>query len=196
MEYCQNGTIADLARQECVDGGRMGLSEGMIRKYTSEILTAIHILHENAIVHRDIKGANVFLTPDGHVKLGDFGCSVKLKNHTTMPGELKPCVGTPAFMAPEVIANSQEGSGRAADIWGLACVIIEMATGKRPWPDMEHKLQIMFHVGMGNSPPVPSFLSHEGKEFLSHCFEIDPQQRWTASQLQDHQFVKFDEEDP
>lgn len=55
---------------------------------------------------------------------------------------------------------------------------------------MEHKLQIMFHVGMGNSPPIPSFLSHEGKEFLSHCFEIDPQQRWTASQLQDHQFVK------
>lgn len=56
MEYCQNGTIADLARQESMEGGRMGLSEGMIRKYTSEILTAIHILHENAIVHRDIKG--------------------------------------------------------------------------------------------------------------------------------------------
>jgi len=54
---------------------------------------------------------------------------------------------------------------------------------------MESKFQIMFHVGMGNSPPVPAFLSEEGKDFLSHCFEINPQLRWTASQLRDHQFV-------
>ncbi|KAK3098006.1 hypothetical protein FSP39_015240 [Pinctada imbricata] len=187
MEFCDRGTLEEAAR--------MGLPEHNIRIYTWEILLAINHLHENNIIHRDIKGANIFLTSSGTLKLGDFGCSAKLKNHATMPGEFNKIVGTMAYMAPEVITkNTREGHGRAADIWSLGCVVIELSTGKRPWHELENNAQIMFKVGMGGRPPTPEHLSEEGKDFMEHCFEFDSSLRWTASQLMDHSFVKVEEE--
>ncbi|XP_008121411.1 mitogen-activated protein kinase kinase kinase 4 isoform X3 [Anolis carolinensis] len=184
MEYCDEGTLEEVSR--------LGLQEHVIRLYTKQITTAINVLHEHGIVHRDIKGANIFLTSSGLIKLGDFGCSVKLKNNTqTMPGEVNSTLGTAAYMAPEVITRAKgEGHGRAADIWSLGCVVIEMVTGKRPWHEFEHNFQIMYRVGMGHKPPIPERISPEGKDFLSHCLESDPKMRWTASQLLDHPFVK------
>ncbi|XP_020664640.3 mitogen-activated protein kinase kinase kinase 4 isoform X2 [Pogona vitticeps] len=184
MEYCDEGTLEEVSR--------LGLQEHVIRLYTKQITTAINVLHEHGIVHRDIKGANIFLTSSGLIKLGDFGCSVKLKNNTqTMPGEVNSTLGTAAYMAPEVITRAKgEGHGRAADIWSLGCVVIEMVTGKRPWHEFEHNFQIMYRVGMGHKPPIPDRISPEGKDFLSHCLESDPKMRWTASQLLDHPFVK------
>ncbi|KAM4771999.1 mitogen-activated protein kinase kinase kinase 4 isoform 2-T2 [Rhinophrynus dorsalis] len=184
MEYCDEGTLEEVSR--------LGLQEHVIRLYTKQITIAINVLHEHGIVHRDIKGANIFLTSSGLIKLGDFGCSVKLKNNAqTMPGEVNSTLGTAAYMAPEVITRAKgEGHGRAADIWSLGCVLIEMVTGKRPWHEYEHNFQIMYKVGMGNKPPIPDRISPEGKDFLSHCMESDPKKRWTASQLLDHAFVK------
>uniref|UniRef100_A0A670YTR1 Mitogen-activated protein kinase kinase kinase 4 n=1 Tax=Pseudonaja textilis TaxID=8673 RepID=A0A670YTR1_PSETE len=184
MEYCDEGTLEEVSR--------LGLQEHVIRLYTKQITTAINVLHEHGIVHRDIKGANIFLTSSGLIKLGDFGCSVKLKNNMqTMPGEVNSTLGTAAYMAPEVITRAKgEGHGRAADIWSLGCVVIEMVTGKRPWHEFEHNFQIMYRVGMGHKPPIPERISPEGKGFLSHCLESDPKMRWTASQLLDHSFVK------
>ncbi|XP_063299410.1 mitogen-activated protein kinase kinase kinase 4 isoform X3 [Pelobates fuscus] len=184
MEYCDEGTLEEVSR--------LGLQEHVIRLYTKQITIAINVLHEYGIVHRDIKGANIFLTSAGLIKLGDFGCSVKLKNNAqTMPGEVNSTLGTAAYMAPEVITRAQgEGHGRAADIWSLGCVLIEMVTGKRPWHEYEHNFQIMYKVGMGHQPPIPDRISPEGKDFLSHCLESDPKKRWTASQLLDHPFVK------
>nr|XP_048276748.1 mitogen-activated protein kinase kinase kinase 4 isoform X2 [Myodes glareolus] len=184
MEYCDEGTLEEVSR--------LGLQEHVIRLYSKQITVAINVLHDHGIVHRDIKGANIFLTSSGLIKLGDFGCSVKLKNNTqTMPGEVNSTLGTAAYMAPEVITRAKgEGHGRAADIWSLGCVVIEMVTGKRPWHEYEHNFQIMYRVGMGHKPPIPERLSPEGKDFLSHCLESDPKMRWTASQLLDHAFVK------
>nr|XP_010964152.1 PREDICTED: LOW QUALITY PROTEIN: mitogen-activated protein kinase kinase kinase 4 [Camelus bactrianus] len=184
MEYCDEGTLEEVSR--------LGLQEHVIRLYSKQIAIAINVLHEHGIVHRDIKGANIFLTSSGLIKLGDFGCSVKLKNNAqTMPGEVNSTLGTAAYMAPEVITRAKgEGHGRAADIWSLGCVIIEMVTGKRPWHEYEHNFQIMYKVGMGHKPPIPERLSPEGKDFLSHCLESEPRRRWTASQLLDHSFVK------
>ncbi|KAG5831367.1 hypothetical protein ANANG_G00303000 [Anguilla anguilla] len=184
MEYCDEGTLEEVSR--------LGLQEHVIRLYSKQITTAINVLHEHGIVHRDIKGANIFLTSSGLIKLGDFGCSVKLKNNAqTMPGEVNSTLGTAAYMAPEVITRAKgEGHGRAADIWSLGCVLIEMVTGKRPWHEYEHNFQIMYKVGMGHKPPIPEKLSTEGKDFLGHCLESDPKQRWTASTLLDHTFVK------
>nr|XP_045014130.1 mitogen-activated protein kinase kinase kinase 4 isoform X2 [Jaculus jaculus] len=184
MEYCDEGTLEEVAR--------LGLQEHVIRLYSKQITVAINVLHEHGIVHRDIKGANIFLTSSGLIKLGDFGCSVKLKNNAqTMPGEVNSTLGTAAYMAPEVITRAKgEGHGRAADIWSLGCVVIEMVTGKRPWHEYEHNFQIMYKVGMGHKPAAPERLSPEGKDFLSHCLQSDPKMRWTASQLLDHSFIK------
>ncbi|XP_012672519.2 mitogen-activated protein kinase kinase kinase 4 isoform X2 [Clupea harengus] len=184
MEYCDEGTLEEVSR--------LGLQEHVIRLYSKQITTAINVLHEHGIVHRDIKGANIFLTSSGLIKLGDFGCSVKLKNNAqTMPGEVNSTLGTAAYMAPEVITRAKgEGHGRAADIWSLGCVLIEMVTGKRPWHEYEHNFQIMYKVGMGHKPPIPEKLSTEGKDFLAHCLESEPKRRWTASALLDHTFVK------
>uniref|UniRef100_A0A3B4B7G2 Mitogen-activated protein kinase kinase kinase 4 n=1 Tax=Periophthalmus magnuspinnatus TaxID=409849 RepID=A0A3B4B7G2_9GOBI len=182
MEYCDEGTLEEVSR--------LGLQEHVIRLYSKQITTAINVLHEHGIVHRDIK--NIFLTSSGLIKLGDFGCSVKLRNNThTMPGEVNSTLGT-AYMAPEVITRAKgEGHGRAADIWSLGCVLIEMVTGKqRPWHEYEHNFQIMYKVGMGHKPPIPEKLSTEGKDFLAHCLESEPKRRWTASMLLDHPFVK------
>ncbi|GAA6213903.1 mitogen-activated protein kinase kinase kinase 4 isoform X3 [Lates japonicus] len=184
MEYCDEGTLEEVSR--------LGLQEHVIRLYSKQITTAINVLHEHGIVHRDIKGANIFLTSSGLIKLGDFGCSVKLRNNAhTMPGEVNSTLGTAAYMAPEVITRAKgEGHGRAADIWSLGCVLIEMVTGKRPWHEYEHNFQIMYKVGMGHKPPIPEKLSTEGKDFLGHCLESEPKRRWTASMLLDHPFVK------
>ncbi|XP_064093171.1 mitogen-activated protein kinase kinase kinase 4-like [Macrobrachium nipponense] len=187
MEYCDEGTLESLAIST-----ETGIPEELVRKYTRQLLEAVNALHERNIVHRDIKGANIFLTAEGNIlKLGDFGCAVRLRGHQTEVGELAGIVGTHAYMAPEIFQSS-EGHGRAADVWSLGCVVIEMATGKRPWPEYDSSVQIMFRVGMGQSPTVPKSLSDEGHAFLQLCFIHDPKLRATTSHLLDHTFVKVD----
>ena len=143
MEYCAEGTIEAL-----ILSTEEGLEEVIVRRYTKQLVEAVACLHEHGVVHRDIKGANIFLTQEmKSVKLGDFGCAVKIKSHSTMPGELQGFVGTQAYMAPEVFTrNMSEGHGRASDIWSVGCVVLEMTQGERPWADLKSNYQIMFKV--------------------------------------------------
>lgn len=126
MELCSEGTLESLVEMS------NGLHEGLTRRYTAQLLDAVAELHKNKVVHRDVKPANIFLTKSGNcLKLGDFGSAVKIQAHTTIPGELQAYVGTQAYMAPEVFTrNRTTGHGRAADIWSVGCVTIEMASGK------------------------------------------------------------------
>ncbi|XP_059490886.1 mitogen-activated protein kinase kinase kinase 4 isoform X2 [Neocloeon triangulifer] len=193
MEYCEEGTLESL-----VAATTNGLPEQLVRSYTRQLLLAVSTLHFNGIVHRDIKSANIFLTDEGNcLKLGDFGSAVKIRANTTMPGELQGFVGTQAYMAPEVFMKTNtEGHGRAADIWSVGCVVIEMASGKRPWPEYESNYQIMFKVGMGDTPKVPDSLSIEGHSFVDLCLQHDPHKRASADELLEHTFVKYDMDDP
>lgn len=89
MELCAEGTLESL----CELSG--GLHEGLVRRYTTQILLAVEALHKNGVVHRDIKCANIFMTNEGNcLKVGDFGSAVKIKQNQTMPGELQGYVGT------------------------------------------------------------------------------------------------------
>ncbi|XP_049939411.1 mitogen-activated protein kinase kinase kinase 4 isoform X1 [Schistocerca serialis cubense] len=189
MEFCAEGTLESL-----VAATENGLPEGLIRRYTYQLLQAVKTLHDHGIVHRDIKSANIFLTGGGnHLKLGDFGSAVKIKAHTTMPGELQGFVGTQAYMAPEVFTKTDTGGhGRAADIWSLGCVVVEMASGKRPWPEYDSNYQIMYKVGMGETPSAPPTLSEEGHKFVDRCLQHDPRRRATAKELLYHTFVRVD----
>lgn len=190
MEFCAEGTLENLVL--ATDGG---LPELLIRQYTRQLLSAVALLHSHGVVHRDIKSANIFLTNEGKcVKLGDFGSAVKIKAHTTMPGELQAFVGTQAYMAPEVFMKTNtEGHGRAADIWSIGCVVVEMGSGKRPWAQYDSNYQIMFVVGMGEIPDIPDRLSDEAKDFLDCCLQHNPKDRSTTKDLQDHNFAKVDE---
>ncbi|XP_076648503.1 mitogen-activated protein kinase kinase kinase 4 isoform X2 [Halictus rubicundus] len=180
MEFCAEGTLESL-----IAGSGTGLPESLARKYTHQLLSAVAVLHSHGIVHRDIKTANIFLTDEGNcLKLGDFGSAVQIKAHTTMPGELQGFVGTQAYMAPEVFMKSETGGhGRAADIWSVGCCIIEMSSGRRPWSDYDSNYQIMFKVGMGETPALPKNLSVEGVDLVNKCLQHDPKKRLTANAL-------------
>lgn len=125
MELCAEGTLESLVESDA-------LPEGLTRRFTTQLLSAVAELHKHGVVHRDIKTANIFLTQGKNcLKLGDFGSAVKIQAHTTVPGELQGYVGTQAYMAPEVFTKTNtDGHGRAADIWSVGCVVIEMASGK------------------------------------------------------------------
>lgn len=192
MEFCAEGTL-----ESFVASTESGLPENLSRRYTHQLLDAVACLHRHGVVHRDIKSANIFLTDEGNsLKLGDFGSAVKIKAHTTLPGELQGFVGTQAYMAPEVFMQTNtEGHGRAADIWSVGCVVVEMASGKRPWAEFDSNYQIMFKVGMGESPEGPASLSEEGHDFLSLCLQHDPKERASAQTLLLHSFVKVDSDE-
>ncbi|XP_075975829.1 mitogen-activated protein kinase kinase kinase 4 isoform X2 [Anticarsia gemmatalis] len=189
MELCVEGSL------EALVATSGALAEHTARRYTKQLLSAVMELHSRSIVHRDIKSGNIFLTNEGHcLKLGDFGCAVKIRANTTAPGELQGYFGTQAYMAPEVFMN-QTGHGRAADIWSLGCVVTEMASGKRPFYQYDSNYQIMFLVGSGGRPEIPASLSAEGQQFCRVCLTHDPLVRPRAEALTMHHFLMVKNDD-
>jgi mitogen-activated protein kinase kinase kinase len=108
----------------------------------------------------------------------------------------KTMTGTPMYMSPEVIrgdapSTSMTRHSGAADIWSLGCVILEMATGRRPWSTLDNEWAIMYNIAQGNPPQMPAEdqLSEEGVDFLKRCFERDPSKRNSAAELLQHQWI-------
>lgn len=183
MEYMAGGSLSDVAEKF---GG--ALDEEVIRLYTKEILCGLKYLHENGIVHSDLKCKNVLLGTSGNVKLTDFGCAKRPKDMKNNNNE-ESVGGTPLWMAPEVLKN--QGLGYGSDIWSLGCTVIEMATGRPPWSDeVSNPVAAMLKIACSNQiPSFPSHFSREGLDFLSKCLERQPKRRWTAQELLEHPFI-------
>ncbi|KAF0915383.1 hypothetical protein E2562_035942 [Oryza meyeriana var. granulata] len=186
LEFVPGGSIQSLL-------GKLGsFPEAVIRKYTKQILQGLEYLHNNAIIHRDIKGANILVDNKGCIKLADFGASKQVAKLATVTAA-KTMKGTPHWMAPEVIVGS--GHNFSADIWSVGCTVIEMATGKPPWSQQYQEVALLFHVGTTKShPPIPEHLSSEAKDFLLKCLQKEPELRSTASDLLKHPFVTGESE--
>ena len=194
MEYCSGGSLANL-----LEHGRIE-DETVIQVYALQMLEGLAYLHSSNIVHRDIKPENILLDHNGIIKYVDFGAAKIIArqgktlaadphNHggpqARAPNKQKSMTGTPMYMSPEVIRGQNEGRQGAVDIWSLGCVILEMASGRRPWATLDNEWAIMYNIAQGNPPALPSKeqLSGEGLDFLRKCFERDPRRRATAAEL-------------
>ncbi|XP_014511400.1 mitogen-activated protein kinase kinase kinase YODA [Vigna radiata var. radiata] len=180
LEYVAGGSIYKLLQEY----GQFG--ELAIRSFTQQILSGLAYLHAKNTVHRDIKGANILVDTNGRVKLADFGMAKHITGQSC-PLSFK---GSPYWMAPEVIKNSN-GCNLAVDIWSLGCTVLEMATTKPPWSQYEG-VAAMFKIGNSKElPTIPDHLSSEGKDFVRKCLQRNPHNRPSASELLDHPFVKY-----
>lgn len=180
LEYCDGGSL----RQVYKKLGH-GLPELEIISYVDPILQGLNYLHEQGVVHRDVKAANVLLTHSKEVKLADFGVATKVATlHNTV-------VGTPNWMAPETVLGG-EGICTASDIWSLGATIIELFTTKPPYHDL-NPMATLHAIGTDVHPPLPSGLSPVAKDFLLECFQKQPSLRVSARLLLKHRWMSQDQ---
>lgn len=183
---------------EYVPGGSVQLmlqlygpfEEPLIRNFIRQVLVGLNYLHSVDIIHRDIKGANILIDIKGTVKISDFGISKKVDSTDDREGNKQArrasLQGSVYWMAPEVV--KQTTYTKKADIWSVGCLIVEMFTGKHPFPSFS-QMQAIFKIGTHTQPQVPEWCTAEGKDFLTRTFEIDYNKRPTAAQLLTEAFL-------
>lgn len=119
----------------------------------TQVLQGLQYLHDQGVIHRDIKGANILTTKDGTVKLADFGVSTST---LAAPDKEAQVVGTPYWMAPEIIQLS--GASSASDIWSVGCTVIELLQGKPPYHNLA-AMPALFAIVNDDHPPLPEGIS-------------------------------------
>ncbi|KAK4261942.1 hypothetical protein QN277_004873 [Acacia crassicarpa] len=180
LEYVENGSLANIIKPN-----KFGpFPESLVAVYIAQVLEGLVYLHEQGVIHRDIKGANILTTKEGLVKLADFGVATKL---TEADVNTHSVVGTPYWMAPEVIEMS--GVCAASDIWSVGCTVIELLTCVPPYYDLQ-PMPALFRIVQDEHPPIPDSLSPDITDFLRQCFKKDARQRPDANALLSHPWIQ------
>ncbi|PWN92518.1 kinase-like protein, partial [Acaromyces ingoldii] len=153
-----------------------------------ESLVALAYLHKSGIIHRDIKAANILLTVTGKVLLCDFGVAASLANSSS--AKRTTFVGTPYWMAPEVITQGKSYD-QGADIWSLGITIYEMVTGNPPLADQE-QMRVIMLIPKNKPPRLPAegSFSQPMRDFVAACLNEEPNERPNAEELQKHKWIK------
>ncbi|PLW14506.1 hypothetical protein PCASD_19545 [Puccinia coronata f. sp. avenae] len=185
MEYLAGGSCLDLLKPG-------PFPEMAIQTVMHELLLGLEYLHAQKKIHRDIKAANILVSSQGKIKLADFGVATQLSNHKSRRHTF---VGTPFWMAPEVI--KQSSYDEKADIWSLGITAIELAKGQPPLSEY-HPLRVLFLIPKAKPPTLEENLeperlaqySEDFQDFINACLLKDVELRPTASQLLTHAFIR------
>ncbi|OQR66107.1 serine/threonine-protein kinase TAO1-like [Tropilaelaps mercedesae] len=178
MEYCL-GSASDI-----IEVHKKPLKEEEIAAICQDALSGLDYLHAAGRIHRDVKAGNILLTEAGRVKLADFGSA-------SMACPANSFVGTPYWMAPEVILAMDEGQyDGKVDVWSLGITCIELAERKPPYFNM-NAMSALYHIAQNDSPQLSTSMEWSGdfREFVIDCLRKEPQQRPTAAALLKHPFV-------
>lgn len=178
MEYCL-GSASDL-----LEVHKKPLQEVEIAAITHGALQGLAYLHFHSLIHRDIKAGNILLTEPGQVKLADFGSA-------SMASPANSFVGTPYWMAPEVILAMDEGQyDGKVDIWSLGITCIELAERKPPLFNM-NAMSALYHIAQNDSPTLQSReWTDSFRRFVDYCLHKIPQERPAAVELLQHDFIR------
>ncbi|XP_071360814.1 STE20-like serine/threonine-protein kinase [Trachinotus anak] len=185
IEFCAGGAV-DAVMLEL----ERPLTEPQIRVVCKQTLQALVYLHDNKIIHRDLKAGNILFTLDGDVKLADFGVSAK---NTKTLQRRDSFIGTPYWMAPEVVmceTSKDRPYDYKADIWSLGVTLIELAQIEPPNHEM-NPMRVLLKIAKSDPPTLmqPSRWSPEFSDFLKRCLDKNVDNRWNATQLLQHSFV-------
>ncbi|OVF09193.1 putative serine/threonine-protein kinase [Clavispora lusitaniae] len=186
MEYVNGGSLFEILRPGPIT------DEMTISVISHQILLALNYLHDQGKIHRDLKSQNILLSQEGEVKLTDFGVSTQLYSNFS---RRNTTVGTPYWMAPEIILSNNGGHSYKADIWSLGCCIYELRTEKPPLQNELAPMAALRRISACRSDD--DFLrmlnldnmSDLLKDFLKRCFVVDPANRPSASKLLKHKFI-------
>lgn len=173
-EYCENGSLTAI----CKKFGKF--PEGLCQIYICQVLEGLLYLHDQGVIHRDIKGSNILATKEGSIKLADFGVATRAGGHD------RSVVGSPYWMAPEVV--EQSGATTASDIWSVGCVVIELLEGQPPYHELE-PMPALFRIVNDDCPPLPDSASPIVRDFLLQCFQKDSNLRISARKLLKHPWM-------
>lgn len=181
LEYMDGGSLRDcLARS-----GASAIPENILSKVTQQVLNGLMYLHKiKHQVHRDIKPDNVLVDTSGAAKLSDFGIS---KDLGVTIGICNTFVGTVIYMSPERI-NGKKYS-YSSDLWSLGLMLIELATGRYPYPKTNTYIEMVENIMTGAEPTLPRSFSEDFRDFVTHCVKKQPEQRWSVIQLAAHPWV-------